>query len=220
MARMVEALPWPRSKSHSQAPERVPLSSPKKLVLKGVLKKSQRKLTRNSADKIDSPASSFEVFSVEDPTDIKRLQSWTYTLSQPGPKPAQNIPHPHEAILDPTGQYVLVPDLGADLVRVFAINQESYQLTPVTPLNVAVGSGPRHARFLVTKDKTYFFVLAELGNIVTTYEVHYGRNKTLSFTEVFSVGTHGPDSTVPVGAAAAEIHISVSTLVKLISRRG
>ncbi|KAK1705836.1 YkgB protein [Colletotrichum lupini] len=165
------------------------------------------------------PASSFEVFSVEDPTDIKRLQSWTYTVSQPGPKPAQNAPHPHEAILDPTGQYVLVPDLGADLVRVFAINQESYQLTPVTPLNVAVGSGPRHARFLVTKEKTYFFVLAELGNIVTTYEVHYGRNKTLSFTEVFSVGTHGPDNTVPVGAAAAEIHISPDSEYLIVSSR-
>lgn len=140
------------------------------------------------------------------------MQSWTYTLDQAGPKPPQNAPHPHEAILDPTGQYVLVPDLGADLVRVFSIDQDSYQLTPVAPLSVAVGSGPRHARFLVTEEKkTYFFVLAELDNIVTTYEVKYGCNRTLGFEEVFSVGTHGPDNTVPAGAAAAEIHISVST---------
>ncbi|KZL85120.1 extracellular aldonolactonase [Colletotrichum incanum] len=165
------------------------------------------------------PASSFEVFSVEDPTDIKRLQSWTYTLSQPGPKPAQNAPHPHEAILDPTGQYVLVPDLGADLVRIFAIDQESYQLTPITPLNVAVGSGPRHARFLATKEKTFFFVLAELGNIVTTYEVKYGCNKTLSFEEVFSVGTHGPDNIVPAGAAAAEVHVSPDSEYLIVSSR-
>ncbi|GJD04793.1 ykgB protein [Colletotrichum higginsianum] len=166
------------------------------------------------------PASSFEVFSVEDPTDIKRLQSWTYTLDQAGPKPPQNAPHPHEAILDPTGQYVLVPDLGADLVRVFFIDQDSYQLTPVAPLSVAAGSGPRHARFLVTEEKkTYFFVLAELDNIVTTYEVKYGCNRTLSFEEVFSVGTHGPDNTVPAGAAAAEIHISPDSEYLIVSSR-
>ncbi|GKT41515.1 putative 6-phosphogluconolactonase [Colletotrichum spaethianum] len=165
------------------------------------------------------PASSLEVFSVEDPTEIKRLQSFTYTLSQPGPKPAQDAPHPHEAILDPTGQYVLVPDLGADLVRIFAVDQESYQLKPVTPLNVAVGSGPRHASFLVTKEKTFFFVLAELGNTVTTYEVKYDCNKTLSFEEVFSVGTHGPDNIVPVGAAAAEVHVSPDSEYLIVSSR-
>ncbi|KAF9876881.1 extracellular aldonolactonase [Colletotrichum karsti] len=165
------------------------------------------------------PASSFEVFSVADPSDIKRLQSWTYALSEPGPKPAQNAPHPHEAILDPTGEYVLVPDLGADVVRIFSVNQDSYELTPLTPLSVAVGSGPRHARFLVVGQKTYFFVLAELGNTITTYEVTYNQDKTLAFKEVFVVGTHGPDNVVPVGAAAAEIHISPDSEYLIISSR-
>ncbi|WYZ43915.1 hypothetical protein EsH8_VII_000351 [Colletotrichum jinshuiense] len=145
--------------------------------------------------------------------------SWTYTLSQPGPKPAQNAPHPHEAILDPTGKYVLVPDLGADLLRVFFIDQESYNLTPVAPLVVASGSGPRHARFLATQEKTFIFVLAELGNIITTYEVKYNCNNTLSFEEVFVVGTHGPDNTVPAGAAAAEIHVSPDSKYLLVSSR-
>ncbi|OLN92807.1 putative 6-phosphogluconolactonase-like protein 3 [Colletotrichum chlorophyti] len=165
------------------------------------------------------PASSFEVFSVADPSEIKRLQSWTYALDQPGPKPAQNAPHPHEAILDPTGKFVLVPDLGADLVRVFAIDQESYHLTPIAPLVAAAGSGPRHARFLVTKEKTFFFLLAELGNTITTYEVKYNCNKTLSFEEVFVVGSHGPDNTVPAGAAAAEVHISPDSEYLIISSR-
>ncbi|KAF6796462.1 extracellular aldonolactonase [Colletotrichum musicola] len=164
------------------------------------------------------PASSFEVFSVADPKDIKRLQSWTYTLSQPGPKPAQNAPHPHESILDPTGKFVLVPDLGADLVRVFAINQQTYELTPVDPLVAASGSGPRHARFLVAGRKTYFFLLAELGNIITTYEVTYKRG-SLGFKEVFTVGTHGPDNAVPAGASAAEIHVSPDSKYLIISSR-
>lgn len=99
--------------------------------------------------------------------------------------------------------------MGADLVRVFAINQKTYELTPVDPLVAASGSGPRHARFLVAGRKTYFFLLAELGNIVTTYEVSYKRG-SLGFKEVFSVGTHGPDNVVPAGASAAEIHVSVS----------
>ncbi|KAL0934822.1 extracellular aldonolactonase [Colletotrichum truncatum] len=166
------------------------------------------------------PASSFEVFSVADPTDIKRLQSWTYTLDQPGPKPAQAAPHPHEAIVDPTGEYVLVPDLGADLVRVFQINHETYQLTPIAPLQAAVGSGPRHARFLVAGEKTFFFLLAELDNIITSYEVKYNCNKTLSFEKVFSVGTHGPDNVVPAGASAAEVHVSPDSKYLIISSRG
>ncbi|KAJ0321359.1 hypothetical protein Brms1b_002716 [Colletotrichum noveboracense] len=154
-----------------------------------------------------------------DPSDIKRLQSWTYSLSQPGPKPAQNAPHPHEAILDPTGEFVLVPDLGADLVRVFNINQETYELTPSTPLNAASGSGPRHARFLVVGKKTFFFLLAELGNTITSYEVTYNQDKTLEFKEVFVVGTHGPDNIVPAGAAAAEIHVSPDSQYLVVSSR-
>lgn len=62
------------------------------------------------------------------------LQSFLFTLNQTGPNPArQEAPHPHEVILDPTGSYVAVPDLGADLVRIFHIDNTTSLLTPQTP---------------------------------------------------------------------------------------
>lgn len=77
-------------------------------------------------------------------------QIFPYTLSAPGPNAArQDAPHEHEAILDPTGQYVLVPDLGADLVRVFSWDQTTLKLKQLDPLHATPGSGPRHAAFWV-----------------------------------------------------------------------
>ncbi|KAK3054203.1 hypothetical protein LTR09_004981 [Extremus antarcticus] len=53
----------------------------------------------------------------------KPLQELTFTMSAPGPNSArQDAPHPHEVLTDPTGAYLLAPDLGADLIRIWPIN--------------------------------------------------------------------------------------------------
>jgi 6-phosphogluconolactonase (cycloisomerase 2 family) len=121
------------------------------------------------------------------------------------------VPHPHQAITDPTGQFLLVPDLGADLVRVWSINRETLDLTPTPALVVTPsGSGPRHGVFLKSGQKTFFYLLCELGNTVIVYEVGYKADKALRFTQVYVTGTHGENEIVPKAAAAAEIVLSVS----------
>lgn len=56
-------------------------------------------------------------------------------MPSPGPDPErQDKPHPHQALLDPTGQYILVPDLGADLVRVFGWDVADLKLKELEPL--------------------------------------------------------------------------------------
>ncbi|OTA59186.1 putative isomerase YbhE [Hypoxylon sp. EC38] len=133
----------------------------------------------------------------------------TYALEAPGPNPErQEAPHPHEAILDPTASYVLVPDLGADIVRIYQADASTLALTPVAPLTVRPGSGPRHGTFLVTADKTYFYLISELGNTITGYETIYNDNKTLSFNELFFIPTHGEQRTLPNNTGAAEILVS------------
>ncbi|KAF2764409.1 putative isomerase YbhE [Teratosphaeria nubilosa] len=153
-------------------------------------------------------------------------QNIPYTLSQPGPDASrQNASHEHEAILDPTGQYILVPDLGADLVRVFCFDKESLQLKALEPLKAAAGSGPRHGAFwnpysVVSEDSTtYFYLVAELASTVTGYAVQYlPNNGGLSFTKVYESTTYGLLN-LPEGNAPAEIHVTPDNRFLIISNR-
>lgn len=158
-----------------------------------------------------SSGSGFSTFSIAEPAALVPLQNQTFALAQPGPDPSrQDAPHSHQAINDPTGGYVLVPDLGADLVRVFKVAECGLSWTAVDPLFAAPGSGPRHATFLVSEETTYMYLISELANTITGYEVVYNSNSTLSFRENFVIGIHGEGSSVPNGTAAAEITLSVS----------
>lgn len=139
---------------------------------------------------------------------LEILQSFTFTLDAPGTIPdRQDAPHPHEVIVDPTGSFIVVPDLGADLVRVFAIDATTSLLTEKTSLKVTPGTGPRHGAFLKSGDETFFFLVAELDNNVRSYKVSYDMD--LTFEEVFEAGMYG-NITTPLGAAAAEALVSVS----------
>lgn len=150
-------------------------------------------------------------YSVSDPSNLTLVQSETYELEQPGPNPfRQDAPHLHEVIIDPTGQYLLAPDLGADLVRIYALDRETLEWTAVAPLVAESGSGPRHGVFLVTETNTFFIMVTELGNTLTTYDMVYNQNTSLSFHEVFKTTTHG-GAKAPATATAAEIQLSVSS---------
>ncbi|KAK9774077.1 putative Lactonase, 7-bladed beta-propeller-domain-containing protein [Seiridium cardinale] len=162
-------------------------------------------------------SSSFSTFSIADPAELKPLGNKAFPLSQHGPKPQQDAPHPHQALLDPTGAFILVPDLGADLVRIFKISGLDY--TELDPLVVSSGSGPRHATFLATSDNIYMYLVSEIANTITGYDVTY-RNSSLHFDELFSIGTHGPDGSVPNGTSAAEITLSPDKRFLIVSSRG
>jgi 6-phosphogluconolactonase (cycloisomerase 2 family) len=151
-------------------------------------------------------------------------QNIPFTLSQPGPNPSrQDAPHEHEAILDPTGQYVLVPDLGADLVRVFSYDSKTLQLKALSPLQAAPGSGPRHAAFWNPQgvkgegSTTFFYLVAELASTVTGYEVEYLPNGGgLQFKKLFNESTYGLLNQ-PEGNAPAEVRVSVSPDLSFLS---
>ncbi|KAH9993662.1 putative isomerase YbhE [Xylariaceae sp. FL0662B] len=153
--------------------------------------------------------------------DLLLVHNETYTLEEPGPNPSrQEAPHPHDAILDPTAAYVLVPDLGADIVRIYQANADDLSLTPIAPLVVQPpGSGPRHGVFRVVLDKTYFYLVSELANTITGYEVIYNANETLSFTELFVIPTHGEETDLPEGTGAAEIRLSPDREFLIVSSR-
>lgn len=150
---------------------------------------------------------------------LEKLQQVAYTLASPGPNPdRQDAPHEHEAILDPTGNFIVVPDLGADLVRVFSVDLRTLLLSAETPLHAAPGSGPRHGVFWRSENKTFFYLVAELANTLTGYEVSYPSTGGLHFKEIFVTGTHG-DKPVPAGNAVAEIQLSPDHRFIVVSNR-
>lgn len=152
-----------------------------------------------------------------DDANVTRVQNLTFTLGQPGPvTDRQDAPHEHEALTDPTGQYILVPDLGADVVRVFSYDFNNLLLTEKNPLRALSGSGPRHAAFwnpygiACEGCTTFLYVVGELDSSVTGYRVTYLPNGGgLSFSQVWRSSTFGY-LVQPVGNAPAEIHVAVS----------
>ena len=89
---------------------------------------------------------------------------------EPGPDgKRQTSSHPHDAVFDPNGRFVAVPDLGFDRIFVFRLDAANGKLTPNDPPFVATraGAGPRHIAFHPKMPLAY--VINELGSSVATY---------------------------------------------------
>lgn len=116
-----------------------------------------------------------------------------------GPHRRQASPHAHGVSVDPSGRFVLVPDLGADRVFVHGFDRRTQTLTPedvATPRAwvAPAGSGPRRAVF--GGDGQFVYVLCEL-----TAELHclrwdrrYGRLTSVRSWAISSPGFQGVKS--------------------------
>ncbi|QSZ35782.1 hypothetical protein DSL72_006904 [Monilinia vaccinii-corymbosi] len=168
-------------------------------------------------------SSSVGSFDISSASKIRALQHFEHSMATPGPNAQlQSAPHPHHAITDPTDSYVLVPDLGADLVRVYRIDHATRLLEPLAPFTTPTGSGPRHGSWLVTRSHTYFYLVGQLANTLTGYEVTYNSDKTLSFERKFVkslLETTTPGVTLQFWSAAAGIVVSPDNKFLLVSQR-
>ncbi|KAF2654159.1 putative isomerase YbhE, partial [Lophiostoma macrostomum CBS 122681] len=153
---------------------------------------------------------------------FSRLQNFTFYDAPTGPRPEQEASHVHEALIDPTGKFLIFPDLGSDLVRVYAINPDTGLLTVQEPIHSPTAYGPRHAAFWRPSNTrgapTYLFVIHELGNKVISYSVTYPANGTITFAKVQEIGLYG-NQTDPVGTRAAEITVSPDNRFIVASNR-
>ncbi|KAJ5600732.1 hypothetical protein N7450_001799 [Penicillium hetheringtonii] len=155
---------------------------------------------------------------------FEKLQEFTYSMPGPGPNAArQDAPHPHGVTVDPTGQYVLVPDLGADIIRIYHINPMNGYLRPLEPFIASPGSGPRHGVFwtpkgpISTDSDVYFYLVHELSNTLTGYRVSYNKHG-MAFSRVFEGSTYG-NHTAPSGSKTAEISITPRNSHIVVSNR-
>jgi len=157
-------------------------------------------------------------------TSTTPFQTINFNMSAPGPHPQQNKPHPHQVVVDPTEKFLASPDLGADLVRMFAIDANSGTLSECPALSVEPGSGPRHAHFIVSPGKherngkrsahnetVVLYVVAEIANTITAYKVSYpAQGGCPNFTQIEQASSFGSHALPNNMTAAAEIAVSVS----------
>ncbi|KAF2203770.1 putative isomerase YbhE [Delitschia confertaspora ATCC 74209] len=126
----------------------------------------------------------------------KQLQKLSFTMAKPGPRPdRQDKPHPHAGFTDPTGKFMIVPDLGADLTRIFKINADTGMLTACGTAASLAGDGPRHGVFYKIGDGYKYYSLNEVSSSVGVYDVKFpasGSSDCLSLSLTNTHSTYGP----------------------------
>ncbi|KAL4909221.1 hypothetical protein BDW74DRAFT_78939 [Aspergillus multicolor] len=163
-------------------------------------------------------AAALSTFALPLQDDADPLQIFEFELDAPGAVPdRQEAPHPHQTFLDPTGSFVLVPDLGADLIRVFAIDKSNGELSTCPSLNYTLGGGPRHGVFRTISEKprirgrapgpaTVVYVAGELNNEVEAFAVSYPESGCLSFKQIDTEIPYPSD--LPEGSSLGEIRLA------------
>lgn len=102
--------------------------------------------------------------------------------------PEQTAHHPHQAVLDPTGRFMVIPDLGGDQLLVLDTQDDKYEVT--SRVSLFAGAGPRHGGFITSGDKTFYTVACELSNKVILFGVDYSGD-SLAFKEISTQSTYG-----------------------------
>jgi 6-phosphogluconolactonase len=135
---------------------------------------------------------------------------------EPGPdRKQQASSHPHDAVFDPGGRFIAVPDKGLDRVFIFRLDAASGKLTPNDPPFVATraGDGPRHVAFHPQMPLAY--VINELSSSVTTYRFDAQRGGLQPIQILPSV-----PASYTANNTGAEIAVAPSGRVVYASNRG
>ncbi|MDX2429970.1 MAG: lactonase family protein, partial [Bacteroides sp.] len=136
-----------------------------------------------------------------------RLEFSTSAVSAVGSGPNQNRqkgPHAHQVMLDPSGNFLLVPDLGTDKVMNYVLDGESGKLTPNPEqawLDLPPGAGPRHMAF--HPSGKFVYVLSEMNSMLTacSFDEKSGVLKILNAESIVKDGFSGNKQ-----AAAVRVH--------------
>jgi 6-phosphogluconolactonase (cycloisomerase 2 family) len=132
----------------------------------------------------------------------------------PGPhRVRQTSSHPHDIVFDPSGRFVVVPDLGLDRTFVFRFDPAGGQLTEASFVDGRPTSGPRHVAFHPTRP--IMWILNELDSTMTTcqWDGDRGALRPVQVITTLATGYTG-------NSTAAELAVSPSGAFVYASNRG
>ncbi|KAG5991633.1 hypothetical protein E4U43_003988 [Claviceps pusilla] len=144
---------------------------------------------------------------------------------KPGSVVATQPSRPHQAVLDPSGRYFVVNDLGFNHILVLDSADDAFTVLNHVPVEPA-GCGPRHGAFFpvgagtTTAGKaTHYIVVCETKNLVNVYSLRYGGPKGIDFTLQQSLSTFDAHHTPLATAAAGELVIAPDNRNVYVSNR-
>ncbi|OQV11258.1 hypothetical protein CLAIMM_15119 [Cladophialophora immunda] len=126
-------------------------------------------------------------YDITDVAHIQPIHELEFSPIEPGPGKVQDRPRPHQVVLEPTGRHVLVPDLGADRVRVLAVSPPNSpgMLREIDALQLPKGSYPRHVAFITRQgtdsNQTQLYLLNQDANTLLSFQVEYSSHEGLRF---------------------------------------
>jgi len=122
----------------------------------------------------------------------------------------QTSPHPHQIVVDHSGSYALVPDLGLDQILVYRTNDLSF----VSAVKAAPGAGPRH--LAIAPSSFHVYCINELDLTIGSYlyDVKLGQ-----LTPIKTVSTIA-DGADRQGVSGAEIAVHPTGKFLYASLRG
>ncbi|TEY44989.1 hypothetical protein BOTCAL_0338g00060 [Botryotinia calthae] len=151
--------------------------------------------------------SGVSTWKVSSSSNLTPRQKFTFDMAATGPDlNRQEASHPHQIVVDPSGQYLCVVDLGADVIRIFEIDNNDSTLIEQDFVTVPPGSGPHHGVFSLRDGKTFFYLVSELSSTLITFSVVYAANSR-SMTQLSLQSIYGPDP-VPKGSYACDVLVS------------
>ncbi|MBL8642773.1 MAG: lactonase family protein [Rhodospirillaceae bacterium] len=126
----------------------------------------------------------------------------------------QPFAKPHQAVFDPSGRYILVPDKGLDRVFCYAIDASRKKLVQAAPpAEMREGAGPRHIAF--HPGGAFAYVINELDSTLVACRFDAATGALAPFQLVSSL----PD-TFTGNSRAAEIEVSPDGRFVYASNRG
>lgn len=140
-------------------------------------------------------------FPIMEDGQIGRIADWIERAGQSIITDRQAGSHPHSAVVSPSNQYVLVPDLGADKVYIYKLDAETYKLIAHREIDVKPGAGPRHLVFHPTG--RFAYLINELDNTIIAYSVD---EEIGNLSEIQTISTLPSD--FDGVSYAADIHIT------------
>lgn len=117
----------------------------------------------------------------------------------------QEQAHPHSAWLDPTGQFILVPDLGMDEIVLYRIVDQPPRFARQGSVRTEPGAGPRHFAFHPHQPVGYG--LNELNSTITAFAFDSGAGQLQALQ---TVPTLPPDLAADTAAASTAAHLVIS----------